>query len=323
MEWPNRSPATSELGFRRGFLWWQNVLDTVIGYPGNCKCKQNDDVIDVKTLSTSRSSIWIIQHLVQRHYNLLTFCFLPSSFFMSIISKKPSAVPHKLCASLCPPCNILHDIDDYASFYDPCYDPLLHPSVFATRESTCAWLLSGLQTHSLSCERHLQTFSHVVVTTDDTSASPVRFYGWHASVCAFCWYWEFIILFLSSTVLTRPPPFKSWTVSFTCQCVINNKTERRDRGAHLVASKSWSLFQFFIIIVSPTTRFGHYIFATCYIPSKKHADPSHSWRFFRTAVWLVANCKTEFISLRTLPFPLFFEPLSGLRLPCTVWPSNF
>ena len=108
--------------------------------------------------------------------NLLIFCFLPSSFFMSFISKKLSCVPCVLCASLCPPCNILHDIDDYASFYDPCYYPHLHPSVFATRESTCAWLLSGLQSHSLSCERHLQTFSHVVVTTDDTSTSPVRFF---------------------------------------------------------------------------------------------------------------------------------------------------
>ena len=132
--------------------------------------------MDVKTLSTSCSSIWIIQYLVLRHYNLFIFCFLPSSFFMSFISKKPSAVPRVLCASLCPPRNILHDIDDYASFYDPCYYPHLHTSVFAKRESTCAWLLSGLQTHSLTCERHLQTFSHVVVTTDDTSSSPVHFF---------------------------------------------------------------------------------------------------------------------------------------------------
>ena len=95
---------------------------------------------------------------------------------MSFISKKPSAVPRVLCADLCPPCNILHDIDDYASFYDPCYHPHLHPSVFATRESTCAWLLSGLQSHSLTCERHSQTLSHVLVTTNDTSASPIPFF---------------------------------------------------------------------------------------------------------------------------------------------------
>ena len=267
--------------------------------------------MDVKTLSTSHSSVWIIQHLVLRHYNLLIFCFLPSSFFMSFISKKPSCIPCVLCSSLCPPCNILHDIDDYASFYDPCYYPHLHPSVFATRESTCAWLLSGLQTHSLSCERHLQTFSHVIVTTDDTSASPVRFFhffmdGVHLCV-PFADIESSLFSILSFTALTRPPSFKSWTVSFMRQRVVNDKTERRDRGAYLVASKSWSLFQFFIIIVSPTTHFSYYIFTTCYIPSKKNADSSHSSWFFWTAVQLVANYKTQLIPLRTLPFPLFLN----------------
>ena len=52
---------------------------SVIGYPGNCKCKQNDDVMDVKTLSTSRSSIWIIQHLMSYASWWMWSCYEQSS----------------------------------------------------------------------------------------------------------------------------------------------------------------------------------------------------------------------------------------------------
>ena len=108
------------------------------------------------TANVSRTGTsWMLRHF-RRHipqsdssnillYATTTFLsfvfFLPLSF-MSFISKKPSAVPCVLCATLCPPCNILHNVDDYASFYDPRYYPQLHTSAFATRESTCAWLLS-------------------------------------------------------------------------------------------------------------------------------------------------------------------------------------
>ena len=205
--------------FRRGFSWRQNRLDICHWVPWELQCKQNDDVMDVKRHLTSSSSIWIIQHLqlVACHHNLF-IVFPPSSLLMSFISKKPSAVPCVLCASLwnwwlclflwpmllssfpllcfsvvpcvlcatqCPPCNILHEIDDFASFYDLCYYPHYHASVFATRESTCASLLNGLQTHSVRCDGRssLQSFSHVVVTTEETPSSPARFFHFFLMAC--------------------------------------------------------------------------------------------------------------------------------------------
>ena len=160
---------------------------------------------------------------------------------MSLISKKPSAVLHVLCATQCPPCNILHEIDDYASFYDPCYYPHFYASVFAMRESTCVWLLNGLQTHSVCCEQHLQSFSHVVVTTDETLSSPAGFFhcfldGVH--LCVPFVYIESSLMFIN--VHCSPSVvYSAYTICFLQNLngllqllsVVNNETECCDRGA--------------------------------------------------------------------------------------------
>jgi len=102
--------------------------------------------------------------------SLLLFFHTISRSAMPFICKKPCVVPRVLCASQCPPHNILHDILDYPFYYEPIYFPEYYASLFATKQSCCVWLLNGLKHHSLNCCAHSQSISHIVVTSDDSDS---------------------------------------------------------------------------------------------------------------------------------------------------------
>ena len=57
-----------------------------------------------------------------------------------------------LCASECPDFDVIHDPSRYETFYDPLYSPGDHPALFDSESSACAWLLHGLQHHTVPCE---------------------------------------------------------------------------------------------------------------------------------------------------------------------------
>ena len=70
---------------------------------------------------------------------------------MVFILKQRSIAPRMLCASQCPPDNVMHDISDYPMFYDPIYEPKIHDDLFESEERVCKWLLTGLKNHGSEC----------------------------------------------------------------------------------------------------------------------------------------------------------------------------
>ena len=70
---------------------------------------------------------------------------------MSFLSKQAFKQPRVLCASHCPPHNILHDITEFPLYYDPIYDPTSHRHLFNSVERVCDWILRGLQKHLVEC----------------------------------------------------------------------------------------------------------------------------------------------------------------------------
>ena len=60
--------------------------------------------------------------------------------------KQPSVVCRVLSSNLCPPHDVLHDIETYPLFYDPLYYPQYHLHVFSTAENFCSWLQLGICT---------------------------------------------------------------------------------------------------------------------------------------------------------------------------------
>ena len=108
------------------------------------------------------------------------------SLLMTFLSKQPSIVPRVLCVLHCPPDNVLHQIEDYPFFYDPCYYPHDFVSMFATEESVCAWLTNGLQNPCVNCCGYSRHFYHVIVTSDGTQSSISCFFhfffGWCSSL---------------------------------------------------------------------------------------------------------------------------------------------
>lgn len=101
----------------------------------------------------------------------------PVSFLLSLFSyrmpflcKKPSVVARVLCATQCPPHDVFHFIDDYPCYYDACYFPQYHASIFAV----CAWLSASLEAHSLNCCVHSRLLSHITVTTNGSSLCDQR-----------------------------------------------------------------------------------------------------------------------------------------------------
>ena len=69
-----------------------------------------------------------------------------------------------LCATQCPPhaSDVPHEVS---------YFPHHHASIFATKDSVCAWLSDGLQTHSLNCRAQTRLLSHITVTTNGEFSS--------------------------------------------------------------------------------------------------------------------------------------------------------
>ena len=56
-----------------------------------------------------------------------------------------------MCASHCPPNNVLHDISEFPLYYDPLYYPTCFLSIFSNPIKVCEWLLTGLQAHFDYC----------------------------------------------------------------------------------------------------------------------------------------------------------------------------
>jgi hypothetical protein len=54
--------------------------------------------------------------------------------------KQPSMKSRVLNYELCPPHDLVHDLESYPTFYDPLYYPHYHPYTFSTPENLCAWL---------------------------------------------------------------------------------------------------------------------------------------------------------------------------------------
>ena len=83
-------------------------------------------------------------------------CFHPYSSIvyrvMGFLFKQPSVQPCILCASHCPPHDVLHEIDDFPLYYNPLYYPLYNTSVFKTKVSVCLWILEELKIHLISCQ---------------------------------------------------------------------------------------------------------------------------------------------------------------------------
>ena len=71
---------------------------------------------------------------------------------MPFLLKQPSVVARMLCASECPDFDVIHDPSRYETFYDPLYSPGDHPALFDSESSACAWLLRGLQHHTVPCQ---------------------------------------------------------------------------------------------------------------------------------------------------------------------------
>jgi len=76
--------------------------------------------------------------------------FFPLSS-MSFLSKQPSVLPRVLCASDCPPHDVLHECSEYPLYYDALYFPEYHSSLFRTEKKVCQWLLNGLLQHFVDC----------------------------------------------------------------------------------------------------------------------------------------------------------------------------
>jgi hypothetical protein len=68
---------------------------------------------------------------------------------MCFLFKQPSELPRVLCASQCPPHNVVHEMNDYPLYYDPAYFPESFQTIFDSEDSVCEWLLMGLKEHSL------------------------------------------------------------------------------------------------------------------------------------------------------------------------------
>ena len=82
--------------------------------------------------------------------SLLLSCH-STSVMCFLFNKQPSELSRALCTSECPPHNVLHDMNDYPSYYDPVYFPTNYPSIFDSEDSVCEWLLMGLKKHSFVC----------------------------------------------------------------------------------------------------------------------------------------------------------------------------
>ena len=56
---------------------------------------------------------------------------------MPFLHQQPCLLPCALCTSQCPPENIIHDIEQISSYYDPTsnYFPTCHPSLFDAEKS--------------------------------------------------------------------------------------------------------------------------------------------------------------------------------------------
>ncbi|KAG2096713.1 uncharacterized protein F5147DRAFT_778221 [Suillus discolor] len=65
--------------------------------------------------------------------------------------KQPSVKSHVLNYELCPPLDLMHDLDSYSAYYDPLYYPHYHPEIFSTPENFCAWLQASLSFHGDVC----------------------------------------------------------------------------------------------------------------------------------------------------------------------------
>ena len=154
------------------------------------------------------------------HYSLLNL--------MLFLSKKPSVVPRVLCASECPPHNVLHEIDDYPRFYEPTYFPCYYDSIFVSEESVCGWLLSSLQNHSENCCTHSQHIYHAIVTSDHKISSITNFFhffldGVHFSV-PFDYIESPLFSFLSLTLFIWFTSLKSWALPYSSWSVGNKRT---------------------------------------------------------------------------------------------------
>ena len=97
--------------------------------------------------------------------------------------KQSSVVCRVLSSDLCPPHDVLHDIETYPLFYDPLYYPQYHLRIFSTAENFCSWLQSSLTSPRdlcLMCSPLFQTTSVVY----DGLALCVQV-GWYChDVCA-------------------------------------------------------------------------------------------------------------------------------------------
>jgi hypothetical protein len=92
--------------------------------------------------------------------------------------KQPSKKTRVLNYDLCPPHNVVHDVELYPVYYDALYFPHYHPGVFATPDNFCLWLHACLSSHRevcLSCRPLYNTTtvfydgSAVCVRIDNTS----------------------------------------------------------------------------------------------------------------------------------------------------------
>jgi hypothetical protein len=108
---------------------------------------------------------------------------ISASALMSFLHKQPSVLPRALCASLCPPENIYHDISDFPYYYDSLYFPTYYPFLFQTEDSTCRWLKTAFHNHllrCLSCSSLTKKYEEIVLNI--TYSEPV----FHFELCGIC-----------------------------------------------------------------------------------------------------------------------------------------
>ena len=86
----------------------------------------------------------VMTFLKKEWFKNLRHCSFP--FTMVFLVKRPPELPRALCASHCPPHNVLHNMSDFPLYYDPLYYPTCFLSIFNSPIKVYEWLLTGSQT---------------------------------------------------------------------------------------------------------------------------------------------------------------------------------
>jgi len=80
--------------------------------------------------------------------------------------KQPSVACRVLNSDLCPPHDLLHDIESYPIFYDALYYPQYHLCVFSTPENFYSWLQLCISSHRELCSTCSPLFQTTSVVHD-------------------------------------------------------------------------------------------------------------------------------------------------------------